>query len=300
MKRIIAFCMTIVLISATSIYAFASKTDISSIKATNFEEMFEALLRRNPPPINYFPTSEPTDEPPPPTEPVTSKPTEQTEPKTEPTEPITVEPTEPTEPPEPTTVTPTTAEPTETTEPTEYTVSPTEKPIYYHYREEYKYSPTGSKNDGYVLVNAYSQDGINSFNQIYGVFGDRVLFSYVDTYPFNLSWGVYDIKKDEWVDLCVAWDDEERFPTLHEYFENKKIGRLIGDLDEDNELTILDVTYIQKCLACILPWPNNDTSVKYFTPVHGEIKYISDFNRDGSRDIIDGAMIQKKLAYLEE
>ena len=61
---------------------------------------------------------------------------------------------------------------------------------------------------------------------------------------------------------------------------------LVGDADEDGEVTILDATHIQRALAEIIPIAELDT-------------WLCDTDFDGEITIVDATRIQRRLAYAE-
>ena len=150
----------------------------------------------------------------------------------------------------------------------------------------------------WLLVNAQTNRFQKPITHVYGVFGSRVLYTSQANYPFSFCWGVYDIERDEWVDLCDAWDDETRFPKLHEYYENLNTGHLIGDMDDDNSISIRDATKMQQILAKLDSWSDIDDINKNYYPIHGYIAYLSDFNHDNNRNIVDVSSIQFRLAKI--
>lgn len=183
------------------------------------------------------------------------------------------------------------------TEPSTPTTIETENPTAfdddYYYKEEYEYV---SQEANWVLINASVGQALD---KVYGVFGNRVLISEKRSQPFELYWGVYDVNTDTFVDLVYAWNDEYTFPDLHETFEKLKFGIPIGDMDRDKELTVIDATHIQKCMAQLESYPNDDKLFPLYHSVNTELKYISDFDRDGQRTIIDATAIQRYLANLK-
>lgn len=164
----------------------------------------------------------------------------------------------------------------------------------YFYKEEYEYADQAAN---WVLVNASA--GRYTVEKVYGVFGNRVLISEVSSDPFDLYWGVFNVNTYEFVDLVYAWKDEETFPNLHETFEMLKLGIPIGDMDRDKELTVIDATHIQKCMAQLESYPDDDILEPKYRGVNGYLKYISDFDHDNERTIIDATAIQRYLANLE-
>lgn len=266
--RKLLLCTTIICMTILSVFTVFSETN--EVNISNYESSFYDKFFKYPPTPTIIPTVE------------TTEPTESTEPTSEPTEPPTQ------------TDQPTVTEPRPSTE-------PTMEPVNYFYKQKAFYSETGKEKDGWILINAgLSEEVIPlDFTNIYGVFGNRVLIKNNINYPFELAWGVYDISTNTWYDLCTAWDDTEKFPKLHEYYESLNIGTLIGDLDNDNVITIVDATIIQKCLIELKSWPQYDEINKTHRSVHGKLEYLSDFNRDNNRDIMDASSIQKYIANID-
>ena len=79
--------------------------------------------------------------------------------------------------------------------------------------------------------------------------------------------------------------------------EMVKMEGLIGDLDRDDEISIIDVTLIQRCEVKIREYPEDDSF--YVTDDFGKKeRYYSDFNRDYERDVLDATCIQRYLVGL--
>ena len=72
-------------------------------------------------------------------------------------------------------------------------------------------------------------------------------------------------------------------------------GRLIGDLDRDNELSVIDVTIIQRCEVNIRDYPADDEIKADDGLWRYSVKYYSDFDRDGERTILDATRLQRYL-----
>lgn len=69
----------------------------------------------------------------------------------------------------------------------------------------------------------------------------------------------------------------------------------IGDLDLDQDITVLDATRIQRWLAGL-----ENPLMRWYKPAPQKLQeYIGDANRDGSCDILDATFIQRFLAGLE-
>ena len=69
----------------------------------------------------------------------------------------------------------------------------------------------------------------------------------------------------------------------------------IGDVDQDQDITVLDATRIQRWLAEL-----ENPLMSWFIPAPQKLQeFIGDANRDGSCDILDATFIQRFLADLE-
>ena len=97
--------------------------------------------------------------------------------------------------------------------------------------------------------------------------------------PFKVPYCVYDAQKDEFIDICDV--DFSQYEGLCEAFCTSDNGRLIGDIDKDGVLSVIDATEIQRVEA----------QLSIFEDV-----LVADFNRDKSMDIMDATAIQMKLA----
>ena len=168
------------------------------------------------------------------------------------------------------------------------------KEWYYHYSSESDEEPD------WTLI--YSRVLQLPSEWKYGtVVGDRVL--YVEgggCIPFSLGYGVYVKSVDEFIGL--SQDRLERIielcPDFVEVIEENKIGCAFGDVNGDNELTIIDATYIQRKLAGYDVCFDHNISVEIPADDSYNIE-ISDFNRDGDTTILDATAIQRKLAKLD-
>ncbi len=158
------------------------------------------------------------------------------------------------------------------------------KELYYHKTET---APLCDWALVYCETNAV-QPGISA-----NIFGDRVLYRTSAYVPFTYGYGVYNYRTKSFVDLVEAWDDD-KYEGLHEAFEARNAGTLLGDANKDNQLTIGDATKIQRYLARMI----DDNAVGAQSAENGktETEYICDFNKDGTVNISDVTAIQKKLA----
>ncbi len=139
-------------------------------------------------------------------------------------------------------------------------------------------------------------------------YGDTVYAVVFDTYisqpevlfrPFPF-YAIYDVEKDMFIDIVKA--DESQYKGMREILAQLKLGTPLGDLNKDGKLTVADATCIQRAIADIEPFPENDTfnSTKKY-PVNGTptLMYYSDFNLDHKRTIADATAIQRKIAGLD-
>ncbi|MBR2716099.1 MAG: hypothetical protein IKB73_07850 [Ruminococcus sp.] len=106
--------------------------------------------------------------------------------------------------------------------------------------------------------------------------------------PFITGYGVYDVKQDCFFDL--AFDNTvKKYEDLEDVVNNKlRIGNLFGDIDLDEQLTILDATTLQIGLV----------EGKYRDP-YSEENNIADFDFDEKVTVMDATAIQMKLAKVE-
>ena len=168
-------------------------------------------------------------------------------------------------------------------------VNPSTKSLEY-YEVEYHYDETNNIDWALLYADYYWGAPLTT----YVIVGDRVATYGEDNIPTTFYW-VYDVKKDEFFDICkIQWDDYEGLePAIAEL----KIGRPIGDADFDNELTILDATFIQQVASKLCEYNYADSIDDRFTCQGDEkIAYVSDFDRDGERTVMDATAIQMKLA----
>ncbi|MBQ6625687.1 MAG: dockerin type I repeat-containing protein [Ruminococcus sp.] len=117
----------------------------------------------------------------------------------------------------------------------------------------------------------------------YYVNGDYVI-SAVDKFdPFKTEYVVYSVADNEFIDLAEA--DFDKFEGLRDRALKINIVNLVGDLDDDDAVTVLDATKTQMILAKI-------DKLKNF--------YVADFNRDDKLSVFDATAIQKAIAKISE
>jgi hypothetical protein len=139
---------------------------------------------------------------------------------------------------------------------------------------------------------------------VFSVIGNRV-FDYEDwQYPFASGYCVYDVVNDAFSDASDA--DNEKFPGFSRAVDEavKKSpynnrGRLIGDMDGDDELTMIDATLIQRCDIRIRDWPVDDLIKPEGHTYKKPPTYYSDFDRNGERDIVDATKLQRYVTMID-
>ena len=130
--------------------------------------------------------------------------------------------------------------------------------------------------------------------------------------PFSTGFGLYDAKNDTFIDVNNENMNSKAFkPTDYpgyvkafdqyaSYTAGYQDGfnRLLGDLDNDGEIAVIDVTLIQRCEAKLRDYPADDEMVYLDSSAKPNPGYFSDFNRDGERDILDATAIQRYLVNI--
>lgn len=183
------------------------------------------------------------------------------------------------------------------------TEAPAESPYLYQARFEDLY---GSGYDWYDYQELYyhtDQNGEADWALVYAfipaaepielvtIVGNRVLHPGTMYMPFDACYGIYDVKEDKFIDAGSA--DANNYDGFLKAFDKIDDGRLIGDLDRDGDLSVIDVTILQRCEANISDYPDDDTFSLTFE--WGKSRYYSDFDRDGERSILDVTCLQRYL-----
>ena len=171
--------------------------------------------------------------------------------------------------------------------------------IYYNEVFEYYAHDTDSSQDEsipeYVLI--YLNSNMCMDMPVGDVFGDYVLMNSSGGYPYAYGYGIFIPSTEEIYDLSVAY--KMGIEGIESVFTEVKIGKLIGDMDKDREITIKDATIIQKCLSGISEFDKNDYIIAFSYEDNPPLLYVSDFNRDCKRNISDATAIQKYLAEID-
>lgn len=133
----------------------------------------------------------------------------------------------------------------------------------------------------------------------YHIILNERIFLYGSHTPFSFGYGIYDVKEDKFYDVINDNFDFSKYDDFEEVFNSFNIGYPIGDADLDGNLTILDATKIQRFIAKLDSFSYKDEVIWYYG-YHswdelGLPKYISDFDRDGERSVMDATAIQEAL-----
>ncbi len=129
------------------------------------------------------------------------------------------------------------------------------------------------------------------------VIANRAFVQAQTSAPFGSSYAVYDVAQKSFINL--TGDIVARYKDLGRIFDKVGEGRLIGDVDGDNELTAIDCTLMQRCVTLLSNWPENDYIAD--TELRGKLntEYYSDFDRNGERDIVDATRLQRYVIYID-
>lgn len=158
----------------------------------------------------------------------------------------------------------------------------------FYYRELYYHTDKNGETD-WALVYAYLP--ICAPMEHTAIVGNRVVHSGSIYTPFDTCYGIYDVKEDKFIDAGSS--AAKSYDGFVKAFDEIGGGRLIGDIDRNDELSIIDVTLLQRCEAHMRDYPEDDTFV--VTYEWDKTRYFSDFNRDGERDILDVTVLQRYL-----
>lgn len=172
---------------------------------------------------------------------------------------------------------------------------PTQSPVtkmLSRYDELYEHQGSSGTTD-WVLCRIEMKGGPESLATFRDIIGNRVVEhgAYFDM-PFRSYYGLYDAADDILVPIDSGMLDE--YDGLAQAFDKVGEGRMLGDLDGDDRITVIDATLIQRCAAKMRDYPEDDElGMMYHDHV---IWYYSDFNRDGARSVLDATCIQRYLA----
>lgn len=135
----------------------------------------------------------------------------------------------------------------------------------------------------------------DSIRPYYWEFGNRIMQTDWEGSIFKFDVGFYSVEDKRFYDL----NDPEiyKLDCLERYWTEMGFGRLIGDMDGDNALTVIDATRIQRCQIGVMSYPSDDKVIPN-DMVGKNLEYYSDFDQDGERGIIDATAIQRYLVYM--
>ena len=177
--------------------------------------------------------------------------------------------------------------------------------IYYHYSVE------NNENPDWSLIYAMTDDAMD-WNYYGVVVGERIIRTESLDRLSHSRYYVYVTELDKVIPLDNSGLDEilKHCPEFTETLDELNYGQLIGDINDDYKINIIDATYIQRILAGhidminVRKYPRLNRESEYanirITVGKGnKYEYIADFNRDLQVTILDATAIQRKLAKLD-
>ncbi len=163
---------------------------------------------------------------------------------------------------------------------------------YYHHTNEFdSESPID-----WVYVYAFSGVQLPWLSK--RVVADRIFYRNSGSVPFEYGYGIYDVEADSFFEITE--DMLDNYEDLRDKLDELNIGTPIGDADGDNNLSIMDCTYVQRVAAKICDYLPDDDISGYHNLGEKNLDYISDADFDGERTIMDATAIQFKLAKVDE
>lgn len=161
------------------------------------------------------------------------------------------------------------------------------------YKELYRHKDKNGETD-WVLINGTTNMEYPA--PLNTIIGNRVILLGSCGVPFDSGYGVYDVKNDTFVDAQSA--SRKGYDGFVKVFDELGGGRLLGDLDGDDQLTIIDATVMQRCQVGVRDYPTDDEIRVDDGLWSYSAKYYSDFDRDGTRSILDVTKLQRYLIDL--
>lgn len=130
----------------------------------------------------------------------------------------------------------------------------------------------------------------------YGVFDDYILTS-SSGMPNEFGYYFYDLVEDKFYMFHEAW--ELGLVDMEELKAESTINiSILGDIDWDGNLTIMDATEIQRVLANITELEDDYFFIFASCEYGPAIEHIADSDCDGNITILDSTSIQMKLAQI--
>lgn len=169
----------------------------------------------------------------------------------------------------------------------EYTYS---GPLYSHYEDT-------SQTPSWFLVDGYGGRYLPA-DMLFGVFGDYYIYG-CSSRPSYFNYHIYIADEQKFFPIEEAWSKDvcSKEEIFTQYLMPENYACLIGDANNDGQLSVLDATVIQQAEAKICFLDDWITALQVYGD---EIEFYCDFNRDGKRSILDATAIQMKLAKVED
>lgn len=165
--------------------------------------------------------------------------------------------------------------------------------IYFHYEDK---ALSEENLPEYALIHVFPRNN-DEYHQTAHIINDMVFEQWYNGIPFTYGYGIYVFETGDFYDLIeVPSLDLEGKANI---YKSVNYRYRMGDNNGDYNLTIQDATYMQKCLANFEDFREDDDITEYFYKPEKKV-YISDYNRDGERNIRDVTAIQKRLANITE
>ena len=114
------------------------------------------------------------------------------------------------------------------------------------FKELYSHQDQTGETD-WVLV--YAVTNMQSPMALNTLIGNRVIMGRSCGVPFDTGYGIYDVKNDSFVNASTS--AAKSYDGFERTFDWIGSGRLLGDLDNDGDISIIDATIIQRCEAKI-------------------------------------------------
>lgn len=172
-----------------------------------------------------------------------------------------------------------------------------EDDYYYNYREFCYYSNETNEEPDWVLINCSILPP--PWERRHGALvGNRVLYNHAGPGLTKSETGflVYIPKTDTFIDLVNNNVEQivQLCPDFVKVLEENKIGRELGDVNDDDSVDILDATHMQFALARRYDYPVWGV----FTRQGDEAFSMGDYDKDGDFTVLDATAIQMKLAQI--
>lgn len=130
-----------------------------------------------------------------------------------------------------------------------------------------------------------------------GIVGGRLISDIGGMGMSDTGYFLYDARENNFIDLTKV--SAAKYTGLAEALEELKIGNPIGDMDYDKEITIFDATRMQRILAGMQGFSEDDDEPGEEMTSGFKYEDYADFDRDGSFTIMDATAIQRHLVGLE-